>query len=158
MAFFFGDYEQTIDSKRRLSIVSSLRELVDPKEDGRNFILFLGPDRHLWLYPDQYYRRLVATMRRSPLPSREHKRVALYFAMARLVKPDAQGRVVLPAKSVERAGVAGDVILVGSDDHIEIWPRAEWNARVAGDLPDLGDALYEAARLLDSQSAPSPGA
>ena len=76
MAFFFGDYEQTIDAKRRLAINSALRDLIDPKADGRGFILFLGPDRHLWLYPDKYYTRLVATMKRSPLPSREHRKIA----------------------------------------------------------------------------------
>ncbi len=149
MAFFFGDYEQTIDAKRRLVIVSALRELVDAREDGKNFILFLGPDRHLWLYPEQYYRRLVATMKRSPLPSREHRKIALYFAMARLLKSDAQGRVVLPEKSMQRAKMSSNVTLVGVNDHIEIWPTDEWDARVESELPNLGEALYEAARLLD---------
>ena len=151
MAFFFGDYEQTIDTKRRLPITSSLRELIDCEQDGSNFILFLGPDRHLWLYPDVYYRRLVATMKRSPLPSREHRKIALYFAMARLLKCDAQGRIVLPEKSMQRAEVAKHVTLVGVNDHIEIWPTDQWEARVASELPDLGEALYDAARQLATE-------
>lgn len=151
MAFFFGDYEQTIDAKRRLPILSALRELIDP-EDGSNFILFLGPDRHLWLYPDMYYRRLIATMRRSPLPSEEYRKISLYFAMARLLKTDAQGRVVLPEKSMQRAKISGRVTLVGNNDHIEIWPTEEWEAHVESDLDGLGDALYKAARQLSCDS------
>lgn len=153
MAFFFGDYEQTIDAKRRLAITAALRELIDPGVDGENFILFLGPDRHLWLYPDLYYRRLIVTMRRSPLPSRQHEKIALYFAMARLLKSDAQGRVVLPDKSMQRATISKQVTLVGVNDHIEIWPSDEWNARVERELPSLGEALYEAANLLSREAA-----
>lgn len=125
MAFFFGDYEQTIDAKRRLPIASALRDQIDADQDGESFILFLGPDRHLWLYPERYYRRLIATMKRSPLPKREHEKIALYFAMARLLKSDAQGRVVLPEKSMRRANISDRVTLVGINDHIEIWPSDE---------------------------------
>ncbi len=153
MAFFFGEFEQTVDPKRRLAIAAGLRELIVPEEDGENFILVLGPDRHLWLYPDLYYRRLMATMRRSPLPTRTHRKTDLLFAMARLLKPDAQGRVVVPEKSMQRAVTAQHVTLVGADNHIEIWPTAEWNARVEGELGSYGETLYEAADRLASGGA-----
>jgi len=96
VALLIGEFEQTIDAKHRLAISSALREQIHPDEDGKQIILVLGPDRHLWLYPDLYYRRLVATLRRSPLPDRQTRRIDLLFAMARVLKPDAQGRVVLP--------------------------------------------------------------
>ena len=152
MAFFFGDYEQTIDAKRRLPIAMALRELIKPDEDGENFMLFLGPDRHLWLYPDEYYRRLTATMKRSPLPTREYRKIGLYFATARLLKCDAQGRVVLPEKSMQRADISKQVTVVGMDDHIEIWPTDQWDARLASELPSLGEALIEAARQLATEN------
>jgi len=144
MALFVGEFEQTIDAKHRLAISSSLRELMEPQEDGSNFILVVGPDRHLWLYPDLYYRRLLATMRRSPLPDRQTRRIDLLFAMARYLKPDAQGRVVLPEKSMQRAVVSQDVTLVGIFDHIEIWPTPEWERHVELGLPAYGELLYEA--------------
>ena len=89
---------------------------------------------------------------RSPLPSREQRKISLYFATARLLKCDGQGRVVLPEKSMQRADIAKHVTLVGVNDHIEIWPTDQWEARVASELPDLGEALYEAARQLAIQS------
>ena len=103
MALLIGEFETTIDAKHRLAVNSSFREQIDPEEDGSNFILVLGPDRHLWLYPDESYRRLLASLKRSPLPGRRTRRIDLLFAMARLVKPDKQGRIVLPEKSMERA-------------------------------------------------------
>ena len=153
MALLIGEYEATIDAKRRVAISTAIREQVVPHEDGKNFILVLGPDRHLWLYPDLYYRRLLATMKRSPLPSRQQKKIDLFFAMARILRPDSQGRVVLPEKSMQRAVVSAQVTLVGVNDHIEIWPSDQWEARVEEDLGSYGEMLYEAADTLAGQSA-----
>ena len=153
MALLIGEFEATIDAKRRLAISSAIRDQIVADEDGDNFILVLGPDRHLWLYPDLYYRRLLATMRRSPLPSRQQKKIDLFFAMARLVRPDPQGRVVLPEKSMQRAVVASQVTLVGINDHIEIWPVDQWEGRVAEELGSYGEMLYEAADALADQAA-----
>ena len=62
MPIFTGEHEQTIGAKRRLAINSALREEQLP-EDGERFYLVLGPDKHLWLYPDEYYRRLASSMK-----------------------------------------------------------------------------------------------
>ncbi|MHC4985278.1 MAG: division/cell wall cluster transcriptional repressor MraZ [Planctomycetota bacterium] len=153
MPLFVGEFEQTIDDKNRVSISASLRELVNPEEDGSNFILILGPDKHLWLYPDKYYQRLVGSMKRSALPTREARKIDLWFAMARLLKPDSQGRVVLPEKSMQRAEIDKKITVIGNNDHIEVWPTDEYERRVAEELPTLGEALYEAAERLSDQTA-----
>lgn len=149
MALFVGEFEQSLDAKHRLAISAALREQIDPQEDGSNFILVLGPDRHLWLYPDLYYKRLLASLRRSPLPSRQSRRIDLLFAMARVVKPDGQGRIVLPEKSLQRAIVSDNLTLVGVDDHIELWPQDQWEKHVDEALPSYGEVLYAAAETLE---------
>ena len=150
MALLIGEFEQMIDGKHRLAISSSFRDQIVPQEDGEDFVLTLGPDRHLWLYPDLYYRRLLATMKRSPLPDRNSRRIDLLFAMARLLKADSQGRVVLPEKSMQRANVAQKVTLVGNFDHIEIWPSDQWDSHVEATLPAYGEMLYEASDRLNA--------
>ncbi len=148
MALFVGEFEQTIDGKNRLAIPSGLRGQMDGDRDGVKFVLVLGPDKHLWLYPELYYARLLEELPRSPIPDRETGKFDLLFGMARVVKPDKQGRVVLPEKTMRRADVTGDVTLVGKLDHIEIWPRGEWEEHVERSLPGYGEALYEAAERL----------
>jgi len=152
MALLIGEYEQTIDAKHRLAISAALREQIEPEEDGKGFILVLGPDRHLWLYPDKYYRRLLATLRRSPLPDRQTRKIDLLFAMARPLRADAQGRVVLPEKSMQRAVVSDQVTLVGVFDHIEIWPAEEWERHVQDALPSYGEVLYEVGEQVSGAS------
>ena len=61
-----GEFELAIDAKNRLSIPAALRESIHPDRDGTNFVLILGANRHLCLYPDQYYRRLLAKMKSDP--------------------------------------------------------------------------------------------
>ena len=152
MALLIGEIDQTIDAKRRLAISSAFRDLIEPEEDGTDFFLVLGPDRHLWLDPDLYYRRLLATLKRGPLPRREQRKIDLFFAMARFVRADSQGRVVLPEMSMKRAILADKVTLVGVKDHIEVWPADEWNRRVEAELSNYGEMLYEAADRLNEGS------
>ena len=144
MAVFVGEFDQTIDSKHRLAIPAALREQLDTAEDGKSFYLVLGPDKHLWLYPDKSYRTLLQGLQSNPLPSRDDQRFTLLFAFARVVKPDAQGRVVLPEKSMERAAIAEEVTLVGKGGHIELWPSEQWERHVAEAMPRYGDDLLDA--------------
>ena len=151
MALLIGELEQTIDAKHRLAIGSMFRDRINPREDGEEFILVLGPDRHLWLYPDRYYARMLATVRRTPLPTRQQGKTRMFFGMARPLKPDAQGRVVLPEISLQRAVISDRVTLVGCDDHIEIWPADEWGRLVQDGLSGYGEMLYETAERMAAE-------
>jgi len=153
MALFVGEFDQTLDEKRRLAVPAALRDQIDPEADGEAFFLVLGADRHLWLYPDRYYRQLMATLKRSPLPTRSGRKTSLLFAMARQLKPDKQGRLVLPDKSLQRADVAAAVTLVGHDDHIEIWPRDQWEQFVAEQFPTYGETLLDMGESLASDGS-----
>jgi MraZ protein len=156
MALLIGEYESAIDSKHRLAISAGLREQIDPKSDGKDFIVVLGPDFHLWLYPDQYYRRLLATLRPSPLPDPQTQRIDVLFGLARPVKCDAQGRVVIPERPLQRAVIADRLTLVGVFDHIEVWPTDQWEQHVRESLPNYGKVVYEAAEQVRRQMAGSP--
>ncbi len=155
MALFVGEFEQVIDAKHRLAINAPLRESMDAKEDGADFILVLGPDRHLWLYPDQLYRKLLKKLQSSPLPDRQSQKIDLLFAMARVVKMDSQGRIVLPEKSMQRALVSDRVTLLGQNDHIAIWPTDEWEKHVEASLPSYGEALFDAAERMREEELPA---
>lgn len=148
MPHFVGEFEQTIDDKRRLSISNALRELMNSDTDGTSFFLVLGKGGHLWLYPDRYFKRLMTKMKRSSLPVDEREKIDLWHAMARLLKPDSQGRVVLPEKSMQRAVIDKNVTLVGNRDHIEIWPTAEHEKRLPSDWSGLDELLDGAADQL----------
>ena len=41
---------------------------------------------------------------------------------------DRQGRVLLPAYLRQSVGLTGEAVLVGSQDHAEIWAPDRWDA------------------------------
>jgi MraZ protein len=125
--FLCGEFDQTVDEKNRLSVPAELRRMIDPQEYGENLIVLVGANRKPWLYPDKYYRKLLSKFTPQAVPPEEllkfdHFNVSMTFP----VSVDKQGRLVLPEKIVRRTGVKGDVTVAGARDHIEIWPRSEW--------------------------------
>ncbi len=145
MPFYVGEFDATLDAKKkRLAVPSALRELVDTDEDGSDYLVMLGPDKHLWLYPDRYFRKKVAPTQENPFPTREAQALGSVFAYARIVKPDAQGRIILPDKSIARAKISDRLTLVGRGNHIEIWPADEWEGQADDDMADYGKKVLDA--------------
>ena len=138
MPLIVGEFDLSIDGKNRLAIPAAVRDQIDPETDGRDFYLVLAPDLHLCLYPDAYYRTLLGQRQGNPF-LRKGQKVSLYFPFARVVKPDGQGRFVLPPKSMQRAVMAKKVTLIGNGDHIAIWPTEEWAAYDESEWPHYGE-------------------
>ena len=47
------------------------------------------------------------------------------------VTPDGQGRILIPARLKEAAGLEGQVLLVGAIDKVEIWNPKRFEAEVS---------------------------
>lgn len=152
MALFSGEFEQTIDAKHRLAISASLREQADPRKDGRDFYVVLGPNRNLHLYPGRHFDRLEALRRKTPLPTRRTQRLDTLFAFTRKVRPDTQGRIVLPEKLLERSRIDRKVMLVGLGNRIEIWPLEDWAAEAERRLAEHAEIFYDMADLLEQDA------
>ena len=57
-------------------------------------------------------------------------------------QPDGQGRVTLPARLLEFAGITREVTVIGVQDQIEIWDRAAW-AEYLAHLEEGADATAD---------------
>ena len=64
-----------------------------------------------------------------------------YAATASEVTPNAQGRIAIPQKLREYAGIEDEAIVIGMYDHIEIWNEEKYNSYVAENSADATDAL-----------------
>ena len=156
MATFYGNHVQTIDGKRRLPVTAAFRELIDTEREGENFVVILWRDGRLRLYPNRYYVDLISAARRRNPSASAFRETVEFLSDGRTVKPDAQGRIVLPADVIAQANLPDEVVLRGIDDHIELWRPAEYQAaRTAAQAPDIDQMMHEAAQLLaDEDSSP----
>ena len=137
-----GQYRRTLDEKLRLAIPKSLRKQV---LDGQLLYLTPGLDGCVAVYPESSFaalsERLSAGSPAAP-GARDYSR--LFFARAQCVEPDRQGRFRIPALLAEKAQLDSEVIVLGVQDHLELWSADLWEDYVAGKEQHY-DELAEAA-------------
>jgi MraZ protein len=144
----YGSYETTIDLKRRLVLPAEVRNGMDPDRDGTSFFVFLGKRRRIWFYPKRQYLQLVSQARVGLTPSDED--LDFYQAMvgnAYELEWDKQGRVIVPERLLKRAklDLPAEVALVGTVEHYQLWPRAEWEQN-SDRLDDNLESIVNRAR------------
>jgi MraZ protein len=125
---FRGQYEHSLDAKDRLTIPARHRAAL---ADG--VVLFEELDPCVSIYPPREYDRLTERYlaQLSPL-SREGRMMRRRFhARSHDESLDAAGRVRLPKHLIEHAGLAGSCVIVGVQDHLEIWAPERWAAEDA---------------------------
>ena len=120
-----GSYFHIIDSKNRVSIPSALRQ-----ELGESFHVTVGfpnPDfkkNCISIYPDKSWSKVEE---RFDAMTRKGKiRMRPFFAHARRLDLDDQGRVLLPQHIREWADLKKNVAVVGAGDNVEIWDAEVW--------------------------------
>ena len=133
-----GEYTHVIDAKGRLFIPAKFRD-----ELGYSFVITKGLSRCLSIYPMQEWERFEAKI--NALPTRQARSLQLFFiASSQDCELDGQGRVLIPQKLREYAGLDKNTVVAGMTDHIEVWDESEWNAMelmpesIAGIMEEAG--------------------
>jgi MraZ protein len=125
---FYGAEKFTIDHKGRVARPGRRRRAISP-EAHETFVVVPGFDGCLALYPLDEWRLTEEKLRSLPAgDSRARLFKRMLLANAADVQVDAQGRVTLPSKLIERVGLKKDALLLGSVDHIEIWDPERFEA------------------------------
>ena len=137
-----GTHPRTLDDKKRLALPRRVREQL-----GEPQTLFVtpGPDQCLWLYTQDGLERLAERLDRSPATDAEVRVFRrLYFAQTESVDVDRNGRILIPERLVQFAGLRHDVVLIGVRDHLELWDAERWQNYLAQNAPRF-DSVAEAA-------------
>ena len=114
-----GQYAHNIDAKGRLFIPAALR-----RELGQTFHVTVGQDHCLSVFSDESWDAFMGKLKE--LSYNEVKKLRALFAYAADCEPDSQGRILIPAKLREYAGLTKEVVVVGSFDRVEIWNAQRW--------------------------------
>jgi MraZ protein len=135
-----GEHDHSLDDKNRLTLPAKLRAAF---EDG--VVVTRGLDGCLFAYPRAEWEQMADRIK-SLDPLAEGSRVMQrhFFAGAAQGELDGQGRMVVPASLIERAGLGREVTIAGVYDHLEIWDRAKWRQQlheVEGSAEDVAERL-----------------
>jgi len=119
-----GQYEHTIDAKKRLALPAKFRG-----ELGDKVIITKGVENCLVIYTEkewQIFSEKLGNMPISQTNARSFARIILAGAME--VTLDKLGRILIPDYLKEYAGFKKDVIVCGLSNRLEAWDAEKWNA------------------------------
>lgn len=125
MKRFLGNMDAKVDSKGRAFIPAAFRKILQSDEVTR---LVMRKDIFqdaLVLYPESVWNDKLDNLReRLSSWDEEQQNIFRMFVLdAELLEMDANGRVLIPKRYMQLAGIASDVRFVGVDYTIEIWAK-----------------------------------
>jgi len=123
---FLGEYQHSVDGKGRLAIPARFRSKI---ENGA--ALTRGVDACLYVYPMATWEQKARELDAAITDPRQRRLVERrFFGMAFECELDAQGRIIIPAKFRQYAGLNGEAMVIGARDRIEVWSLGRWDAFV----------------------------
>jgi MraZ protein len=99
-------------------------------QSGHNdLIVTINPlDRCLWLYPLPEWELVEVKLQELPEFDKKTRRTKqMLRGYAADVEVDAQGRILLPQKHREFAGLSKQVAVLGQGNKFELWDEDAWN-------------------------------
>lgn len=137
-----GTYQRSLDEKKRLAFPKRVREQL--REPAQLFVT-PGPDQCLWIYTQDALEVLAEKLDQAPATDSEARIFRrLYFAQIEAVDVDRSGRVLIPDRLIQFAGLQHEVVLIGVRDHLELWDAARWQRYLAEHAPRF-DSVAEGA-------------
>jgi MraZ protein len=119
-----GTHPRTLDDKKRLALPRRVREQL---HDPATLFVTPGPDQSLWLFTQEALERLADRLDQAGSPAAEAGAFRrLYFARTEAVDVDRSGRILVPDRLVQLAGLKHEVVLIGVRDHLELWDAERW--------------------------------
>ena len=119
---FIGEYNHTLDFKRRLAIPAKFRGIFQGKA-----VVTKGLDGCLFIYTEKVWEGIAEKLSNIPLGEKRMRQfVRTMLSGAIESEVDKQGRILIPNFLSQFALLKKDVVLVGLYDRLEAWDKEAW--------------------------------
>ena len=138
-----GEYSHSIDAKGMVFIPAKFRE-----ELGETFIVTSGTERCLFVFALKEWMEFAGKLQNVPVTDTESQKfLRSQFASATECTPDKQGRILLPSKLREYAGLDKDVVAIGVMSRVELWAKDNWETYNSYDDEEYQNALNKLSKI-----------
>ena len=154
VAVYYGMAQTVLDEKGRITVPRRYREVMNVLGHTQWF-MNRGFDGSIFLFPRQEWDKIRSQASAySSMDTRALDFRRMFFGSVSEATPDRQGRMAVPAHLREYANLEREGVLLGVDDHLELWSREGWRA-----FQDGKDGEYKqmAAELFVPSDAPTLG-
>lgn len=130
---FRGNCLATVDDRGRLKLPTAFRTLAHDTY-GPDFFLTSFSGESLLVYPLPVWLEMEARI--AALASTDPTRIKLLRRVAYFGQPDtldSQGRLLVPARVRESAGIIGEVDVLGQLDYLDVWSHDRVDAQFKSD-------------------------
>ena len=134
-----GNHPARIDDKGRIKVPNGFRSLIEQQHGPELFVTSVTGE-YVRLYPMAVWleveRRLAEVPSANPSRQRFLDRVNFFGQTATM---DKQGRVVVPPLLRESAAMAGEVSVLGQQNHLAVWNQKRLAERLFKKEPFTDD-------------------
>lgn len=127
---FRGFYEHQIDDKGRVRIPAKFKKGMDSYPE-KTYSFVRGMNGCIYVFPDSVLNETLEELSEERL-SDSSKASLLFFSSVFPAEEDGQGRVTLPSRLKEAAGIKKDIVTIGRGKRLEIWSAEKYNEYVEG--------------------------
>ncbi len=140
---FLGEYSHNLDEKGRLTLPARMRELL-----GERVVVTRGLERCLLVFPANDFEKFLQNVNTVGMTAADVRGLSRFFSSkATEDSPDKQGRINIPQTLRDHANLNGEVTVIGSFDHVEVWNPAQYlqtDAELVKNVPDMSERVNEA--------------
>jgi len=123
---YYGEAYTSVDDKGRINIPKEFRTQMEA-QDHETWFVTRGFDGALFLFEKTKWESLLEQVRaKSMLEPKLLDFRRFLIGGVSPVKADPQGRFSLPAPLRDYAQIERDAVMIGVEDHLEIWSRRVW--------------------------------
>lgn len=147
---FRGANAVSLDAKGRLAMPSRYRDELSVRCGGQLVVTVDALDPCLCIYPLPEWERIESTLCTLPSLREETRRLQrLLIGNAVDLELDGNGRLLIPPRLREYAGLDRHVMLVGQLNKFLLWDENAWNAMEQADREAVKKPGGMPAELLD---------
>jgi MraZ protein len=140
---FSGEYRFALDNKKRINIPAGIRKML-PSESEGTLVFTRGFEGCVYVFPHDEWQRL--TKKLNSLDSFQVKVrnfIRQFVGSAFKTIMDNQGRVLLPDKVLEMAGISKELLLLGSLNKWELWDPVSYEQYIRENVPSMEQLAQE---------------
>lgn len=116
---YAGTFEHRLDGRNRVAVPSQWRV---PGDEGNYYFAWKHPDGFIEIYPPDMLQELLDATKDVKRSNKNGRTVVRrIFANGHYFGCDSQGRILLPKKLLEHAGIEKEVVLVGAGRNFQLW-------------------------------------
>ena len=136
-------YTHSMDAKGRVFMPAKFRE-----ELGERFVMCRGTVKCVFVFSREGWDAFTANIVNIPTTDMKLQTfIRRLYASASEAETDKQGRILLPQKLRDYAGLEKEAVVNGVQNRVEIWDPAEWDRYLDGSDEDFDEIFAKLAEL-----------